>query len=296
MAREKENQTTALVDMQGLNESQIAIVTQKTPKHLIKRRKGRGGKVFDYLPHAEVAKILNQAFSHAWSFQTEPILQFCNENEVTVKGILTIHGQNGNCIIKQQFGTMDIPHNSQGKPTMSMGDSLKGAASDSLKKCASLLGVALDLYANGHQYIDDPKPEPVKVTPKEPDPPKTEASNLERITDKQKDFIKKLIKSHVFDTEERDKAISFCENPNSTKKKAGEFIESLQSHIKTRKEDEKESLLEQVMIFRDADPENFEKAMADFKNAYHSENAVTIEHFNHILSFQNGNGQQQVAA
>lgn len=292
MAKKKET-LPANVDLQGLNESQIAIVTQKTPKHLIKRRQGRGGKAFDYLPHGEVAKILNEAFNHAWSFETEPILQFCSDTEMTVKGVLTIYGTDGKSITKEQYGSQDIPKDRQGNRAISYGDALKGAASDSLKKCASLLGVALDLYANGHQYVNDPEPtEPVKVKPEPKEPPKTDP---ELLTDKQIELIQKLIKSHVFTTEERDKAISFCENPNSTKEKAVKFIDSLQSHIKTRKESEKDDLLKKVMKFRDDDPENFDRAMADFKNAYHSENAVTIEHFNHILSFQNGNCQQQAA-
>ncbi len=207
MAKAKKTETLpANVDLQGLNESQIAIVTQKTPRY---------------------------------------------------------------------------------------GDALKGAASDALKKCASLLGVALDLYINGHQYIDDPEP----VKPKEP--PKTESKtpDPEGITDKQKDLILKLVKSHVFTTEEKDKAISFCDNPNSTKEKAVKFIDSLQSHIKTRKEsEEKEMLLKEVMKFRDADPANFGIAMADFKAAYNTESATTIEEFNHILAFRNnGNGNQQTA-
>lgn len=49
-------------------------------------------------------------------------------------------------ITKIQFGCQPIEYLKDSDTPVSLGDAYKGAASDALKKCASLLGVALDLY------------------------------------------------------------------------------------------------------------------------------------------------------
>ena len=134
----------------GLNDSQIEFISQKTPKHLTKKRKGRGGKEFTYMPHNFVVERLNQAFNHQWSFEVEVVKQLCNENEMTVKGRLTVITTNNAQIVKEQFGQQDVLKNKSGNSIMTLGDALKGAGSDALKKCASLLGIAIDLYGEEH--------------------------------------------------------------------------------------------------------------------------------------------------
>lgn len=135
----------------ALNSAQITIITQRTPQELIKMRKGKSGKLFSYVPHNYVTRLLNDAFCHAWSFEAFPILEFCTAEEVTVRGRLTVHTPQG-AIVKEQFGAQEIPFDKQGKPGMTRGDALKGAGSDALRKCASLLGIALDLY--GEEFPD----------------------------------------------------------------------------------------------------------------------------------------------
>ena len=128
----------------GLNDAQIAVMTQATPAHLIRQRQGRGGSTFSFLPHEEVTRILNQAFGHAW---TSDVKQFgiIEGIETWVLLRLTIRTEKGD-IWKEQFGQCDFLKNKQGEIVMSAGDCLKGAASDALTKCASLLGIGLDLY------------------------------------------------------------------------------------------------------------------------------------------------------
>jgi hypothetical protein len=51
----------------------------------------------------------------------------------------------GKCVTRQQFGSQKIKRSrSTGKP-LDLGFDLKGAATDAMKKCASLLGVGLYL-------------------------------------------------------------------------------------------------------------------------------------------------------
>ena len=66
-----------------------------------------------------------------------------NPQEVIIRGRLTVHAKHGT-IVKEQFGSSAVKR-SNGNIT-SLGDDLKAATSDALKKCASLLGLALDLY------------------------------------------------------------------------------------------------------------------------------------------------------
>lgn len=123
-----------------LNTSQVAILTQKSPPDMIQSIPGRGGKVFDYLAHNYVTQILNEAFGHRWDFEVS-VIQIIEDVESIVKGRLTVYGNNDSKIVKEQFGQQDIL-----KGGMAMGDCLKGAGSDALRKCASLLGIGLDLY------------------------------------------------------------------------------------------------------------------------------------------------------
>ena len=105
----------------------------------IKQREGRGGKMLDYIEtHAVIAR-LNEAFDGAWSFKVADYKSM--ESEIIVQGRLTAGGHT-----KEQFGSSTVARNREtGKP-ISIGDDLKAAASDALKKCATLFGVALELY------------------------------------------------------------------------------------------------------------------------------------------------------
>jgi hypothetical protein len=109
---------------------------------MIKQREGIHGQMLDYVEGWVILERLNQAFEADWTFQIEKheIL----ENEVLVLGKLSAGG-----VTKTQFGSSTITRDEQtGKP-VSIGDDLKAAATDAVKKCASLLGVGLHLY-NGN--------------------------------------------------------------------------------------------------------------------------------------------------
>ena len=73
-------------------------------------------------------------------------------DEVLVLGKLTAEG-----ITKMAFGSMQISRNKDTKAIISLGDDLKAASTDALKKAASLLGVGLYLYSNQEQEAEAPK-------------------------------------------------------------------------------------------------------------------------------------------
>jgi hypothetical protein len=67
----------------------------------------------------------------------------------------------GQTIVKTQFGGAEIKRHASGPRSgrpLSIADDYKAAASDSLKKCASLLGIGLDLYGRDRPYDSDEPP------------------------------------------------------------------------------------------------------------------------------------------
>lgn len=130
-------------------ERQLVALVQKTPKRHIKQRKGRGGKTFRYVSGSYVQDRLNQVFAWSWSFEVKDHGNSPSGKSVWVLGRLTIIDPLSKNVIvaKEQFGSSDIKTDSSGAE-VDYADDFKAAATDALKKCASLLGVAADIYAD----------------------------------------------------------------------------------------------------------------------------------------------------
>jgi len=195
------------------------ILEREFEPNLIKKRKGRGGMVLDYLETASVIRRLNEAFESEWNFR---ILEHGVDTEakaVWVLGELTAVG-----LTKQQFGAKDIYEKS------TLGDNLKSAASDCLKKCATLFGVGL------HLYEDDLPGETVESA--ETKAPSEQQKNNDSITESQKAYIMKLVSQFVKggNTEKVDWLKVWLKNnnfsPSLDKKSASEVIKKLEEQIK----------------------------------------------------------------
>jgi hypothetical protein len=117
-----------------------ALIQIPTPREFIKVRQGRSNKQLSYIEGGYVIARLNQVFSPAgWDF--EVLKEMIEPKEVVVRGRLVIKDHaNGYEVGKTQYGTKtryaEVP----------LGDTLKAAATDCLKKCASLFGIGLDVY------------------------------------------------------------------------------------------------------------------------------------------------------
>jgi hypothetical protein len=173
---EKQNkQDLALIDASELsltsentlNEKQLERLLQKTPKQYVKERPAKGGGKWEYVTGGYIRKVLNLMFGWDWDF--EIISEMIQGKEAIVKGRLTCRS-NGKTITKMQYGNKDIVFktekvfNSDGTPKMiekygkqvqetkptdeplSLGNDLKAAATDCLKKCAAEIGIAADIY------------------------------------------------------------------------------------------------------------------------------------------------------
>lgn len=120
------------------------ILERPFDKEQIKQRKGNFGDTIDYIETHAVIQRLNDAFDGQWSF--EVLNQENTGTQVIVLGKLTAEG-----ISKCQFGCSNITFNSKTGEVISLGDDWKAAASDALKKCATLFGVGLHLYGAGKE-------------------------------------------------------------------------------------------------------------------------------------------------
>lgn len=155
-----------------------AIIEAPIPKSAIKTRKSGFGKDLSYISGSTVIDLLNKAFDYKWSFTVleekmvksepkqnwktkelepqPPYIQILGRLEVPEMGIA-----------KEQFGTKIL----LGGASEQEG-AAKSAATDSMKKCATLLGIGLELYEE-----DTIPAEPVKAkaAPVQPTVAKTPA-------------------------------------------------------------------------------------------------------------------------
>lgn len=138
----------SLIDNNILNGKQLQFLVKNTPAKYIHERPAKGGGSWKYVSGGYVRKMLNYLFGWQWSFEIQE--QLILHGEAIVKGKLTVVS-NGVSIAKMQFGNKDIMYKKQvdengHKVPLSIGNDLKAAATDALKKCAAELGIAADIY------------------------------------------------------------------------------------------------------------------------------------------------------
>jgi len=114
------------------------LMMQTTDKTYIKERKLTQTKTIKYVDGSYMTRCLNLAFLFDWSFEVPETRQ--DEDQFTALGVLTAN-VDGHTVTKSQWGSQRV------NKGMELGDALKGATTDALKKCASLFGIAADVYA-----------------------------------------------------------------------------------------------------------------------------------------------------
>jgi recombination DNA repair RAD52 pathway protein len=114
-----------------------------TNKKHIKKKPGSGS--YSYVTSYYVTSLLNHIFGYRWSYEilSESESKQGANTLISVRGRLTITTETGLQLSREQYGS-----SSNAK------DPYKSAASDALKKCASLFGVAQDVYSQveGKEY------------------------------------------------------------------------------------------------------------------------------------------------
>ena len=215
-----------------------ALLEKPYEPNQIKQRQGNFGHILDYVEGHVVTSRLNDAFDGNWSFEVVKYRILKDTDEVLVLGKLTAEG-----VTKMAFGSKEIARHENTKAIISLGDDLKAASTDALKKAASLFGVGLYLYSdqrpNGKTQEGHPEtPNKGASTGNEknqPGPknePGTTGDNGGRLTNKQLAMIFAVGKSKGLQTKEiKDKALdTFKKNLNFlTKAEASTFINALQA-------------------------------------------------------------------
>lgn len=207
----------SMVDNCFLNEEQLKILLRRTPKTSIKKRiiKIDGNDVeFDYVSGGYVIKILNILFGWDWDFEIISYQVYESSAEVIVNGKLTCRSD-GRTIIKNNIGSSRVEI--RFKKPINLGNALKSAATDSLKKCASLIGIASDVY-NKEEFKE------VTIVEEKPSE-QEEESTLEILS---KLFIDK---SKYLEPEDRISILRIIENEETNSyKKAIRKIKSLKNN------------------------------------------------------------------
>lgn len=144
-----------------ISSPQLVKILQVTPKAHVYKRKGRGGQMFDYVTGSYVTKALNYIFGWNWDF--EVVEHGVQGDQIWVKGKLTVRGNKpGEMIVKTQFGRADIKFMKGTNKHVDFGNDLKAASTDAMKKCASMLGIASDIYGKA-DYKQETDREPTDL-------------------------------------------------------------------------------------------------------------------------------------
>lgn len=127
-----------------ISDKQIMRMVQRTPKEHVYERPAKGGGTWAYVTGNYVEKVLNFVFGFLWDF--EIISEEEKHGQIVVHGKLTVKSADGKTISKSQYGRADIKYRKNTNDALDYGNDKKAAATDCLKKCASLFGIASDIY------------------------------------------------------------------------------------------------------------------------------------------------------
>lgn len=117
------------------------LITGRTPKDVIFQKPSGHGSSVDYVPGWWFVDQLNSLFGYNWDF--EILDQGVQGDQIWVKGKLTVR-LGLSVITKVAYGGGKMK--SKTNAMIDLGDDYKSAATDSLKKAATLLGLAADIY------------------------------------------------------------------------------------------------------------------------------------------------------
>lgn len=114
-----------------------------------------------YITGEQVTSRLNEVLGwDGWSFRVLEHGYSEPADELWALGELTVW--KATPIVRQQFGSQKHNRKRETKEILDLGFDLKGAATDALKKCASLIGVGLYLAEKGGSVLNAPAKQPAK--------------------------------------------------------------------------------------------------------------------------------------
>ncbi len=136
--------------------AQLNLLTRKTPPRYVKQRKGRGGQVFDYVEINYVLGVLNATFGLDWDAEVIDKIIDMEHDCIAMQVRLSVRFAGGQVVKKDAWGGSDIKRiKDSNRRLVDLADDLKSAESDAIKKAASMLGVAWDVYSGLTRDDDD---------------------------------------------------------------------------------------------------------------------------------------------
>lgn len=143
-----------------INESKTTYerLIEKFPEKYLKRRILNEGtreeKVVEYIGGDKVVERLNEVFGVVnWNFIVSDRIIDIDIGHIAILGRLVVV-EDGKETVKEQWGSSVIDTYSNGR-VVCLGDNIKAATTDALKKCATLVGVGLYLYDSESMKFPD---------------------------------------------------------------------------------------------------------------------------------------------
>lgn len=130
---------TKPIQIEEVKEKHIKLRKQKTPKKIIRKRPGKGGKVFNYITRKDVLDWLDNNFIF-WSVKVKEYATILKTLNVKVE--VEVVDEYGIKRSVEAWGTAEYNNNETGQ-------FMKIAETDGLKRCAVLLGGFNDVYFEG---------------------------------------------------------------------------------------------------------------------------------------------------
>ena len=174
-----------------ITNKQILQIFQRTPNEHKHTRPAKGGGTWEYVTGVYIKKLLDFIFGWLWDFEVldkgtvevgGKIIQIWVQGRLTIRDPKTLNPM----IVKTQFGGADVKYmKSNPKMPLDYANDMKAAATDALKKCASELGLASDIYGkNEFREIKEqqtPKQPTTKQQPPRQQPPQQQVNYLTKL-------------------------------------------------------------------------------------------------------------------
>lgn len=139
-----------------IHPAQALKMAEKTPAQYKYTRPAKGGGEWTYVKGGYVKQQLNYIFGYNWDFT---FTQDEKYGQVITQGKLVVKDAEGRTVTKMQVGRADIKFKKAVDPVtkqrvpLDYGNDAKASATDALKKCASELGIASDVYEQ-NEFIE----------------------------------------------------------------------------------------------------------------------------------------------
>lgn len=155
---------------------QLQLLHTPTPNEHIHYFPANAGKMagLPFVTGAYMKHQLDRLTGGMWSFEVKE--KGNASGQIWVLGKLILYKPDGTALVsKEQFGRAGIKFKRETTDPLDLGNDMKAAATDALKKCASELGIARDIYASNEfieaeivdpkevedlQQSDEPEPKP----------------------------------------------------------------------------------------------------------------------------------------